>query len=235
MNDESTTPLESFASGMNVAVIGASGGIGSALVSRLAQHPATAHVVACSRRDSTSVHAKLHHLHLDLEDEDTIVYAATHIQDELGSLDLVIVATGVLHEDEHLRPEKTWRALDAGNLARVYQINTIGPALIAKHFLPLLAKDRKSVFAALSARVGSIADNHLGGWHAYRASKAALNMLIKNFAIELQRETRQRSVSASTQAPWTPACRSRFRPMCPKASSSRRVSSRIVCSASSTV
>lgn len=141
MNDESTMPLESFASGMNIAVIGASGGIGSALASRLAQHPATAHVATCSRRDSTSIHAKLHHHHLDLEVEDTIADAAARIQDELGSLDLVIVATGVLHEGEHLSPEKTWRALDARNLARVYQINTIGPALIAKHFLPLLARD----------------------------------------------------------------------------------------------
>lgn len=90
-----------------------------------------------------------------------------------------------------LRPEKTWRALDARNLARIYQINTIGPALIAKHFLPLVACDRKSVFAALSARVGSIADNQLDGWHAHRASKAALNMLIRNFAIELQRRNQK--------------------------------------------
>ena len=89
-----------------------------------------------------------------------------------------------LHDGEALRPEKTWRALEGVALERVYQVNAIGPALVAKHFLPLLARDRKSVFAALSARVGSISNNQLGGWHAYRASMAALNMLLRTFAIE---------------------------------------------------
>ena len=187
MNQESTPPLQSFAGDMNAVVIGASGGIGSALIGRLLQHPDVAHVVACSRRARAQDHDKLHRHRLDLEDEETIADAAKSIKSELDSVDLVIVATGILHDGGHLRPEKTWRALEAECLARVYRINTIGPALIAKHFLPLLARDRKSVFAVLSARVGSIADNQLGGWHAYRASKAALNMLIKTFAIELQR------------------------------------------------
>ena len=187
MNRESTTPLQSFACGMNVVVIGASGGIGSALTSRLVQHPDVSHVVACSRSARAQDHAKLHRHRLDLEDEETVADAARSIKSEFETVDLVIVATGILHEGDDLHPEKTWRALNAERLARVYRINTIGPALIAKHFLPLLARDRKSVFAALSARVGSIADNELGGWHAYRASKAALNMLIRNFAIELQR------------------------------------------------
>lgn len=187
MNLETTTPLPTFESGLNAVVIGASGGIGSALIDRLIEHDDVAHVVACSRRALAWDHAKLRHHRLDLEDEGTIADAAESTKSELGSVDLVIVATGLLHEGEHLGPEKTWRALNAENLAQVYRINTIGPALIAKHFLPLLARDRKSVFAALSARVGSIGDNGLGGWHAYRASKAALNMLIKNFAIELGR------------------------------------------------
>ena len=84
----------------------------------------------------------------------------------------------------------SWRSIDAEAMAEVFRINTIGPALVAKHFLPHLARDRKSVFAALTARVGSIADNRLGGWHAYRASKSALNMLIKNFAIEIERRNK---------------------------------------------
>ena len=100
----------------------------------------------------------------------------------------MIVTSGILHDGAALGPEKTWRHLDAEALGQVYRINTVGPALIGKHFLPLLAKDRKSLFAALSARVGSIGDNQLGGWHAYRASKAALNMILKNFAIELARK-----------------------------------------------
>jgi NAD(P)-dependent dehydrogenase (short-subunit alcohol dehydrogenase family) len=126
-------------------------------------------------------------LTLDLEDEAGIAAAAEAAKEVCCALDLVIVASGLLHQGDALGPEKTWRHLDASSFARVLQINTIGPALIGKHFLPLLAEDRKSVFAALSARVGSIGDNRLGGWHAYRASKAALNMLLKNFAIELGR------------------------------------------------
>ncbi len=104
-----------------------------------------------------------------------------------GAFDLVLVATGVLHEVGGLQPEKSWRALDAGSLEKAFTVNSIAPALVAKHFLPLLIRDRKAVFAALSARVGSIEDNTLGGWYAYRASKAALNMLIKTLSIELAR------------------------------------------------
>lgn len=186
---ESTSVLQSFGDGAKVVVIGASGGIGSALVDRLLQDGSVAAIAACSRRGIRQDHPKLHDHHLDLEDEGTIAAAAGSIGDRLGDLDLVIVATGLLHDGDDLRPEKTWRTLDARQMERVYRINTIGPALIAKHFLPLLARDRRSVFAALSARVGSIGDNQLGGWHAYRASKAALNMLIRNFAIELKRRT----------------------------------------------
>jgi NAD(P)-dependent dehydrogenase (short-subunit alcohol dehydrogenase family) len=99
---------------------------------------------------------------------------------------LVIVATGMLHGDG-VRPEKHWGALKGETLAQLFAVNSIGPALVAKHFLPLLPRAGRSVFAAISARVGSIEDNRLGGWHAYRASKAALNMLLRNFAIELAR------------------------------------------------
>ena len=102
-------------------------------------------------------------------------------------LDAVIVATGVLHDDQGLRPEKRLADINAASLARAFEVNAIGPALIAKHFLPLLRRDRKTVFVALSARVGSISDNRLGGWSAYRASKAALNMLLKTAAIEHRR------------------------------------------------
>jgi NAD(P)-dependent dehydrogenase (short-subunit alcohol dehydrogenase family) len=131
--------------------------------------------------------SKVRYQRLDLEDEATIARAAASVRAEVDALDLVFVASGILHDDHGLRPEKTWRALDGAALERAYRINAVGPALVAKHFLPLLARDRKSVFAALSARVGSISDNRLGGWHAYRASKAALNMLLRTFAIELAR------------------------------------------------
>jgi len=92
----------------------------------------------------------------------------------------------VLHDDG-LRPEKSWRHLDADALARSYEVNAIGPALVAKHLLPRLRRDHKAVFAAMSARVGSIEDNRIGGWYAYRASKAALNQILRTLAIELGR------------------------------------------------
>ena len=98
---------------------------------------------------------------------------------------LIVVATGVLHDG--LQPERSFRQLDAKHLLRDYRVNAVGPALAAKHLLPLMPRDRRAVFAALSARVGSIADNRLGGWHAYRASKAALNMILRNLSIEMAR------------------------------------------------
>lgn len=179
--------LGSFGCDMRVVLVGASGGIGRALTLQLAGDPAVASVLACSRRGAAPDHPKVTTQPLDLEDEASIAEAAAVAQADGSKLDLVVVATGILHDGADLGPEKTWRSLDPTALERVYRINTIGPALIGKHFLPLLARDRKSVFAALSARVGSIGDNHLGGWHAYRASKAALNMVLRNFAIELAR------------------------------------------------
>lgn len=97
-----------------------------------------------------------------------------------------MVATGFLH-DEAQRPEKSWRELDHAQMARSFALNVIGPALIMKHLLPLLPRQGKSVFATLSARVGSIGDNRAGGWYSYRASKAALNQLLRSAAIELRR------------------------------------------------
>jgi NAD(P)-dependent dehydrogenase (short-subunit alcohol dehydrogenase family) len=100
----------------------------------------------------------------------------------------VIDATGFLH-DENQSPEKTWRQLDAAWLARSFALNAIGPALLMKHVLPLLPREGKAVFATLSARVGSIGDNRLGGWYAYRASKAALNQLVRTASVELARRS----------------------------------------------
>jgi NAD(P)-dependent dehydrogenase (short-subunit alcohol dehydrogenase family) len=102
-------------------------------------------------------------------------------------LRLVVVATGFLH-DQSMQPEKTMLQLNADHLAHTFAINAVGPALLMKHFLPLLARDGKAVFATLSAKVGSIGDNQLGGWYSYRASKAALNQLVHTAAIELRRK-----------------------------------------------
>ena len=179
--------LASFDNGLQAVVIGASGGLGRAFTEHLAEHPKVGSVLACSRSGAAPGHDRVRPWPVDLEDEKSIAAAAEQAGPDL---DLVIVAAGVLHGDG-FSPEKTWRALDPDALATVFRLNAIGPALAAKHFLPRLARDRKSVFAALSARVGSIEDNQLGGWHSYRASKAALNMLMRNFAIELARTNKQ--------------------------------------------
>ena len=169
--------------GLRCAVFGASGGIGAALVSQLAARSDVAEVHALARKP-LQTGAKVHAHTFDLADEATIAAACATIG---GPLDLVIVATGRLIRDNGEGPEKSWRALNADAMAEMFAINAIGPALIGKHCAPLLRKGGKPVFAAISAKVGSIADNRLGGWHSYRASKAALNMMVRNFAIELGR------------------------------------------------
>ena len=166
-------------------VIGASGGLGSALVSQLAGDSRFACVLALSRRTIADEDQRVVRACIDVTDEASIAAAAQDAR-ALGEVRLVIVATGMLHGDG-VRPEKHWGALKGETLAQLFAVNSIGPALVAKHFLPLLPRAGRSVFAAISARVGSIEDNRLGGWYAYRASKAALNMLLKNFAIELKR------------------------------------------------
>ncbi|MCC6940304.1 MAG: SDR family NAD(P)-dependent oxidoreductase [Novosphingobium sp.] len=169
--------------GLRCAVFGASSGIGAALVSQLAARSDVAEVHALARKP-LQTGAKVHAHTFDLADEATIAAACATIG---GPLDLVIVATGRLVRDNGDGPEKSWRALNADAMAEMFAINAIGPALIGKHCAPLLRKGGKPVFAAISAKVGSIADNRLGGWHSYRASKAALNMMVRNFAIELGR------------------------------------------------
>lgn len=122
---------------------------------------------------------------VDLLSEATIAVAAAKVAGQ-GAIRLVIDATGFLH-DGRFRPERSWRDLDPAHMAHAFAVNAIGPALLMKHFCPLLPRDGRVVFATLSARVGSIGDNRLGGWHSYRASKAALNQLVRTVAVELRR------------------------------------------------
>jgi len=178
------TAIGSFGRPVRALVVGASGAIGGALVDALAADPAVAHILACSRTIRSFESAKVDYRLVDVLEEESI-QAALHGIDQS---DLAIVATGLLHEPGVMTPEKSWRALDKKTLLRSFAVNTIGPALVAKHVLPLLPRQGKSVFAALSARVGSISDNRLGGWYGYRASKAALNQVIRTLAIELARQ-----------------------------------------------
>lgn len=169
-------------------VIGASGGIGAALVAALADRTAVGTIIATGHMHAPPTMPRVEGMQLDIVDEDNLATVAARAR-EAGEVRLVLVATGLLHDAEGLAPEKSWRALALASLQQVFAINTFGPALVGKHFLPLLPRQGRSIFAALSARVGSIEDNRLGGWHAYRASKAALNMMLRNFAVELARRT----------------------------------------------
>jgi NAD(P)-dependent dehydrogenase (short-subunit alcohol dehydrogenase family) len=182
--------LRSFPNAITACVFGASGGIGAALALRLADDPAVA-LVHSGGRSAISGRTKTAPFQFDLTDETSIAAAAAAI----GACDLVIIATGLLHDGD-TQPEKSLRAQTAEAYAKAFAVNATGPALIAKHFMPLLPRDRRSVFAAISARVSSISDNRLGGWHAYRASKAALNMILRNCAIELARTHPQAIVAA---------------------------------------
>lgn len=186
-NATGNATLTSFGSELNVAVIGASGAIGGALAQHLKGCAAVARVFEISRSAIGSPTSGSTSFRLDLSNEESIANAAHAIKGSAEELHLVLLATGVLHCGDRLQPEKSWRSLTGDAMEYAFRVNTVGPALLAKHFLPCLAKGRKSVFAALSARVGSIEDNQLGGWHAYRASKAALNMIIKTLSLELAR------------------------------------------------
>ncbi|MDO8409762.1 MAG: SDR family NAD(P)-dependent oxidoreductase [Phenylobacterium sp.] len=170
-------------------VVGASGGLGAAVLARLAKARPDDRLLALSRRRPDNLPDQADWAYLDLTDEASIAAAAEGLGAGEGA-DLVFVATGQLH-GPGLSPEKSWRSLEADALMAAFQVNAVGPALVAKHFLPRLARDRRATFAALSARVGSIGDNRLGGWHGYRASKAALNQMIRTVAIELARQRPQ--------------------------------------------
>ena len=166
--------MASLGDGYRALVIGASGALGTAFCEQLKQDPRCAGVRELGRHTLPE---------LDLERPETIASAATELATE-APYQLIVHAAGLLHRDR-IKPEKSFSAIEQEALQAVFQVNTLGPALVLRHFLPLL--DPKGAMAMLSAKVGSIGDNRLGGWYAYRASKAALNMLIKTAAIELAR------------------------------------------------
>lgn len=168
----------------NIVISGASGAIGRAFVERLCARYPGANVFALSQHAGQWPET-VQYLNVRYDDEDSIQAAAREVQKH-GRPDLVIVANGILHQVD-IQPEKSLSDLSVEKMTALFQANTIFPALMAKHFLSLLPRDRHAVFAALSARVGSISDNHLGGWYSYRASKAALNMIIRTAAIETRR------------------------------------------------
>ena len=159
---------------MKTIVIGATGGIGSALAAAVEGRGES--VTRLSRRSDPP---------LDLADEASITGVAAALRDH-APFDRLLIASGLLH-DKTLQPERSIAAANGAAFERYFQINATGPALVIRHFVPLMARDASATIAALSARVGSIGDNRLGGWVGYRASKAALNQIIRTFAIELAR------------------------------------------------
>ncbi len=167
--------MDSLPPDFRALVVGASGGIGSAVYHCLAGDPRCGDLVGLHRGSEPP---------LELTDEASIEAAAGYVRERMGGLDLVFDATGALTIDGHA-PEKTIRRLDPNVMARSFAINAIGPALLLKHFSPLLARRTRAVFATISARVGSVSDNRRGGWISYRSAKAALNQIVRTSAIEI--------------------------------------------------
>ncbi|MEM6499069.1 MAG: SDR family NAD(P)-dependent oxidoreductase [Pseudomonadota bacterium] len=175
--------LAAFEEPVDALVVGANGGLGRAFVDALLAEVNVRTVHAWSRNQSESGDPRLKQATLDVGDEEQLKEAA----DQIERLSLIIVATGILHGPQGLFPEKSWRALAPEHMAENFRINAILPALVIKHVVPRIPRKERAVIGALSARVGSISDNRLGGWHSYRASKSALNQLIKCLSIELRR------------------------------------------------
>lgn len=176
--------MQSLPNGYRAIVIGASGAIGAALVEALRGDAACAEVVALGRRPGSHSNA-LGEPGIDVLSEASIAAAAQALTGR-APFHVVVNATGALHLDG-TAPEKRLAELNADGLMRAFAINAVAPALLIKHFTPLLPSAGRSLFASLSARVGSIGDNRKGGWYGYRASKAAQNMLVKTAAIEVAR------------------------------------------------
>lgn len=193
---------------MSIAIIfGANGGIGQEFVKQALERHAV--VYACSRPKSDisndtelpqikAMDNGLQTVQLNVLNEKHLKRLADHVSNQYGHVDLIVNATGILHDSIGLQPEKKIEDFNLENFNKVFQINTASTALIAKHFISLLKKSEStpSVFACLSARVGSIGDNHLGGWYSYRASKAALNQIVKTLSIEVARRNKNTAIIA---------------------------------------
>ena len=176
--DEQTPQLESLPADGAAVVVGAGGAIGQASAELLHASGRFRRVHALSRRSDPPI---------DVTGEASVQAAAEVVQADGLPVRLVLDCTGFLHDEAHGGPEKSYRRLDPTHMAHAFAVNAIGPALVMKHFLPLLPRAGKAAFATLSAKVGSIGDNGYGGWYSYRASKAALNQLVRTAAIELAR------------------------------------------------
>lgn len=185
-------------------MVGASQGIGLGFVRALLQQENVTQVFATYRHPDTAGQLldlsqqysdRLICLQVDITEEAQIAQGMQQIKESAGKLHFVIYCVGVLHAPD-ISPEKSLRQINAQQLLHYFQINSIGAVLLAKHLMPLFNKSERSIFASISAKVGSIGDNRLGGWYGYRASKSALNMFLKSTAIEYSRRCPQTIVAA---------------------------------------
>ncbi|MEO1621934.1 MAG: SDR family NAD(P)-dependent oxidoreductase [Cyanobacteria bacterium J06632_3] len=190
-------PLLPSVDRLNALVVGASQGIGLEFVRQLLQDSRTHYLFATYRTRDTANQLfqlageypnRLHCLQMDLTEETQISQGLAELATTSPYLHIVINCVGLLHNQQQ-QPEKALRQLQSDNLLSYFQVNSIGPALLAKHLLPFLKHPDPSLFATLSAKIGSIGDNRIGGWYGYRASKAALNMFLKTAAIEYSRRS----------------------------------------------
>jgi NAD(P)-dependent dehydrogenase (short-subunit alcohol dehydrogenase family) len=174
--------------GMRIVIFGAGGAIGKALCEHYA-HSDGNRVYAVSRSLHVTDHKNIEHIKIDSYNEESIKSSCASILDNVVP-DIIIVANGALHINKKL-PEKSLKNISSAYMSSIFDINVITPSLIMKHILPMIPRDHAFKFAALSARLGSISDNSLGGWFSYRSSKAALNMIIKTASIECTRQNPQ--------------------------------------------
>lgn len=187
-----------------ILIIGANGGIGCGFVEKLINSSPESLIFATYRRQETAQKLfdlislypeKIISLQVNTTEEKEIIKAIESIKYKTNKLDLVINCVGVLHDNE-LQPEKSLKHINKENLLHYFEVNTIPTVLWAKHLIPLFKHSEKSIFATISAKVGSIQDNGIGGWYGYRASKAGLNMFIKNISIEYSRVAKKTVVVA---------------------------------------
>ena len=177
-----------FEEQVRAIVIGGSGGVGQAFVQALSESAHVDRIIATSRLPQPAADtAKLSWVQADTTDESSLLAFSEHLKAVDFAPNFVINCSGVLHT-EAFGPEKTWRHLNSATMQQVFAVNAFGVALLGKHLLPLFSRRGRSVFASISARVGSIEDNRSGGWYSYRASKAAHNMFVKTLSLEACRK-----------------------------------------------
>jgi NAD(P)-dependent dehydrogenase (short-subunit alcohol dehydrogenase family) len=175
----------------NILIAGSSGAIGREFSRFYSDDPDIEKIVTLSRKTDDSGDKKIQSMEIDYSKDETFESLDKILQ--LESVSTIIIATGILHTDQ-VKPEKSLDSINFESLKDVFQVNVFGPILLVKKLLPLIKKSQGVKIVFLTARVGSISDNELGGWYSYRSSKSALNMMIKNLSIELKRANKENIV-----------------------------------------